>query len=39
MATQTFDKFSALVKDHGIRFYGKYAGQDEVPMESGPEST
>ena len=34
MATQTFDKFSALVKDHGIRFYGKHAGQDEVPLEA-----
>jgi hypothetical protein len=34
VATHTFDKFSALVKGLGIRFYGKYSGQDEVPLEA-----
>ncbi|MFQ5802092.1 MAG: hypothetical protein ACE5JQ_04250 [Candidatus Methylomirabilales bacterium] len=34
MATQTFGRFSDLVKSHGIRFYGKYAEQDEVPLEA-----
>ncbi|MFQ5989187.1 MAG: hypothetical protein ACE5K9_04650 [Candidatus Methylomirabilales bacterium] len=34
MIPQTFEKFEGLVKSLGIRFYGRYAEQDEVPWEA-----
>lgn len=34
MAVESFEKFSDLVKSLGIRFYGKYAEQSEVPWEA-----
>ena len=34
VVVESFEKFSDLVKSLGIRFYGKYAEQGEVPWEA-----